>query len=112
MLILQIGFWITFFQAVLVLPSIQSQLVQKILYFLIVPDIALFIWLNVVILRTPSRACQGDYLSDDDKSKLNFLPVEEGDFLKVSLYVQWALLAYLVLLIGGVHTCFTFCFRV
>ena len=112
LLILEIGFWITLFQFLLFLPSIQSQLVQKILCLLFIPDFALFIFLNCVILRNPAKACQGDHLADEERVKLNYLPQEEGDFLFVSLICQWVLVAYLILVIGCVHTCFTFCFRV
>ena len=112
MLILQIGFWVAVFQAILLLPSIANKTVQKILLFTLIPDFALFIWLNVLLLRSPSQTCNGDALSDDDKASVNYLPREENEFLYYSLIIQWILVGYLIILIGCVHTCFTFCFRV
>ena len=48
-LVFQFGFWLCIIQAFLFFPSLKSSTVQKMLCILIVPDVALFVFLNVVV---------------------------------------------------------------
>ena len=49
-LIFELGFWLCLIQAFLCIPSIKSATVQKLLCFLLIPDLALFIFMNVAVL--------------------------------------------------------------
>ena len=66
MIYIQIAFWITVMQAILLIPSIKNPVVSSILCFLLIPDLVLFIALNVIIFSKPSSVCLGEYLSDEE----------------------------------------------
>ena len=80
--------------------------------FLLIPDVILFVYLNVIIFKRSSHVCSGEYLTDEEIGSLEgFLPREEGKYLTISLILQWALLIFAILMCCQ-HVCYTFCFRV
>ena len=82
MIYIQIAFYITAMQVILLIPSIKNPVVSSILCFLLIPDFILFIVLNVIIWRRPSSVCLGEFLGDDElEFYQGFLPREEGEFL-------------------------------
>ena len=100
-------------QAFLFFPSLKSSTVQKMLCVLVIPDIALFIYLNVIVFQEPSKVCSGEYLDPEAKADASdYLLSYEHRFLFISLMCMWAIAGYAIVVIGCVHTCFTFCFRV
>ena len=113
MLVFQFGFWLCMLQAFLFFPSIKSTTVQKLLCVLIIPDIALFIFMNVVVFQMSSRVCTGEFINEAQRQESeNYLLTSEHHFLFISALCMWAIVAFAVCFIGCVHTCYTFCFRV
>eukprot|EP00356_Strombidium_inclinatum_P006563 CAMPEP_0170493940 /NCGR_PEP_ID=MMETSP0208-20121228/14357_1 /TAXON_ID=197538 /ORGANISM="Strombidium inclinatum, Strain S3" /LENGTH=213 /DNA_ID=CAMNT_0010769925 /DNA_START=1 /DNA_END=638 /DNA_ORIENTATION=- len=111
MLIIQIGFWLCVIEALLFFPSLKSKTVQNMLCFMIVPDVLLFLYLNYVVLRHPSRVCMGDYMTEGEIERCQgYMPREEGSFLMMTLLFHWGLVAFLALFLC-LHICLTFCFR-
>ena len=54
--------------------------------FLLIPDVILFVYLNVIIFKRSSHVCSGEYLTDEEIEKdEGFLPREEGKYLTISL---------------------------
>ena len=73
-------------QVLLFFPSIKNPAIQKLMWCLLIPDMVLFIYLNVIIFKRSSHVCMGEYLTDEEIEKdEGYLPREEGKYLTVSL---------------------------
>ena len=66
MIYIQIAFWVTVMQVLLLIPSIKNPVVSSLLCCLLIPDLVLFIVLNVIIFKRSTSVCLGEYLSDEE----------------------------------------------
>ena len=95
------------------IPALTSGVAKKINCLLILPELALFIFLNIVILSHESKVCAGAYLNNEELEEYKgFLLTSERWFLKLTLLSAWSIIAYAVLGVCCVHVCFTFRCRV
>ena len=111
-LLMQMGFWLCLFQALLLIPSITNPLFGTILCFLTIPELAFFIYMNVTFLDRSTRICRGEYISQEEKDAANaYLLQSEIQFLEILLVTQW-LLIIVGIVVVFFHVSYTFAFRV